>query len=163
MGEALSQLLRAVRLERDAFVWMDFNDRATGDALIFVAVTRLLIMLGLGGSLFGLTTSLSGFEVLIASILNALVFWLAYSGISYAITKFLSLRQLGIDGEDMRIVVLRDEAIGIPHAVLVVFVDGEAWLLDNRLRDVVRADRMNSYRPIYSIDGEHWILYKDRS
>ncbi|NND03705.1 MAG: hypothetical protein HKN91_13060, partial [Acidimicrobiia bacterium] len=59
------------------------------DSLIFVAVTRLLILLGSGWSILGLTTRLGGLEILINSVLNALIFWLAYSGITFAITKFL--------------------------------------------------------------------------
>ncbi len=55
MAEALKALLKAMRLDRDAFVWMDFNDRATGDALVLVVVTRFLILLGLGWSLLGVT------------------------------------------------------------------------------------------------------------
>ena len=37
MGVVFSRLLQTVKLQRDAFVWMDFNDRATGDAAILGA------------------------------------------------------------------------------------------------------------------------------
>ncbi len=126
MGEPLKRLLQAVRLERDAFVWMDFNDRATGDAMIFVAVTRLLILLGLGWSLFGLATSLSGFEILIASTLNALIFWLAYSGIAFAITKFL------LGGSGNFAVFLRITGFAYPTLLVLIFTaqlgDLPSWL-----------------------------------
>ena len=46
MGEVLHRLLQAIRFDRDAYVWMDFNDRATGDGLILVAVTQLLLIVG---------------------------------------------------------------------------------------------------------------------
>ena len=115
MGEALSRLLQAVRLQRDAFVWMDFNDRATGDALIFVAVTRFLILLGLGWSLFGLTTTLSGVEILVSSMLNAMIFWLAYSGIVFAITKFL------LGGSGNFAVFLRITGFAYPTLLLLIF------------------------------------------
>lgn len=115
MGEALSRLLQAVRLERDAFVWMDFNDRATADALIFVVVTRLLILLGLGWSFFGLATSLGGIEILISSLLNALIFWLAYSGITFAITKFL------LGGGGTFAVFLRITGFAYPTLLVLVF------------------------------------------
>lgn len=115
MKEALTRLVQAVRLERDAFVWMDFNDRATADALIFVAVTRLLILVGLGWSFFGLTTSLSGIEVLVSSILNALIFWLAYSGIAYAITKFL------LNGSGNFAMFLRITGFAYPTLLVLIF------------------------------------------
>ncbi len=86
MREPLMRLLGAIRFDRDAFVWMDFNDRATGDGLVLVVVTQVLLMLGGGNSLLGLVGSLGA---VIAGLLQALVFWLAYSGIAYAVAKFL--------------------------------------------------------------------------
>ena len=76
MAEAFNRLLQAVRLQRDAFVWMDFNDRATGDALIFIGVTRVLLLLGFGGSILGVATSLGVFETFFRSLLNAVIFWM---------------------------------------------------------------------------------------
>ena len=45
----------------------------------------------------------------------------------FAIAKFLSLRALGWDNDQLRIVVLDDLARGTPHAVLVAYHGGEAW------------------------------------
>jgi hypothetical protein len=115
MGESLKQLMRAMRFERDAFVWMDFNDRATGDALIFVAVTRFLILLGLGWSLFGIVSSLSALEVLFSSLFNALVFWLAYAGLAWAIAKFF------FQGEGNYATTLRIVGFAYPTLLLVLF------------------------------------------
>lgn len=71
-GAIFRRLLQTVRLERDAFVWMDFEDRASGDAALLVVITRVLIQLGIGspGGLFGY----------VAAILDALIFWLIVSG-----------------------------------------------------------------------------------
>ena len=86
MGEVLQRLVQTLRFERDAFVWMDFNDRATGDALILVVVTQVLILLGGGASLFGLVGSL---PTVLRVMLEALIFWLVFSGITYAAAKYL--------------------------------------------------------------------------
>src|SRR2546428_209524 len=51
----------------------------------------------------------------------------------YAIAKFMMLRALGVPNENLRLVVLRDTALGLEHAVAVVSVDGEALMLDNRI------------------------------
>jgi hypothetical protein len=110
----MKRLLQAVRFERGAFVWMDLEDRATGDALILVLVTRLVIMAGLGGSLLGLATSLSGIEVLIASLINAAVFWLAYSGLVFAITKYL------LQGDGAFATILRITGFAYPTLILVI-------------------------------------------
>ncbi|KAA3635637.1 MAG: hypothetical protein DWP92_10710, partial [Armatimonadetes bacterium] len=50
MGVVFHRLLQTVKLERDAFVWLDFNDRATGDGAILVAITQVLLALGTGVS-----------------------------------------------------------------------------------------------------------------
>ena len=86
MGVVLNRLLQTIRFDRDAFVWMEFNDRATGDALIIVAVTELLFLVAGGTPLFGLVTS---FTAVMSSLLSTIMFWLIYSGLVYAIVKFL--------------------------------------------------------------------------
>ncbi len=53
MAETLRRMVETFGLKREAFVWMDLNDRATGDALILVVVTRLLILVGFGSRLLG--------------------------------------------------------------------------------------------------------------
>jgi len=113
--EAFRRLLQAVRLERDAFVWMDFNDRATADGLIFVAVTRVLLLLGSGWSILGLTTNVTGLEILVTGILNALIFWLAYSGITFAISRFL------LDGDGQYAIYLRIAGFAYPTLLLIIF------------------------------------------
>jgi predicted transglutaminase-like cysteine proteinase len=74
----------------------------------------------------------------------------------FAIAKFMSLRALGVPNRDMRIVVLQDLERDLPHAVLVVYAEGTAYVLDNQFKDVVPADQIQHYRPIYSINEEGW-------
>ncbi len=78
----------------------------------------------------------------------------------YAIAKFMSLKALGFTNDDMRIVVLQDLNLGIAHAVLVVYLDGRALVLDNQIEEVVSADTVRHYRPIYSINERHWWLHR---
>lgn len=115
MGEALNRLLQAVRLDREAFVWMDFNDRATADGLVFVAVTRVLILLGSGWRILGLTTTISGLEVLVTAVLNSLIFWLGFSAIVFAVTKFL------LGGSGQYAVYLRIAGFAYPTLLLTIF------------------------------------------
>lgn len=49
----------------------------------------------------------------------------------YAITKFYALVELGVDPGNMRIVVLMDTIQNIGHAVLLLYADGTAYVLDN--------------------------------
>ncbi|MFQ5784811.1 MAG: transglutaminase-like cysteine peptidase [Alphaproteobacteria bacterium] len=78
----------------------------------------------------------------------------------YAIAKFMTLRALGWPNRDMRIVVLQDLNLRIPHAILVVYRDGVAWVLDNQIEQVVTADRIRHYRPLYSVNEDSWWLHR---
>ena len=78
----------------------------------------------------------------------------------YAIAKYYSLRALGFASEQMRVVVLNDLNLRVAHAVLIVYLDGVAWLLDNQVRDVVRADVVHHYRAIYSVNETTWWLHR---
>jgi len=78
----------------------------------------------------------------------------------YAIAKYLSLRDLGFEGDDLRIVVLEDLNLGIAHAVLAVYLGDDVLILDNQIDTVVSADVIRHYRPIYSVNERHWWLHR---
>lgn len=78
----------------------------------------------------------------------------------YAITKYFSLRSLGFPPESMRILVLQDLNLDTAHAILVVYLGGRALVLDNQVATVVDADSIFHYRPIYSINEQHWWLHR---
>ena len=80
----------------------------------------------------------------------------------YAIAKFLSLRALGVPNEDMRVVVLMDTNLNLAHAVLVVYLGDRAYVLDNQISKVVRAETIRHYRPIYSINETNWWLHRPK-
>ena len=112
MGVVLSRLLQTIKLERDAFVWMDFNDRATGDAAMLVAGTQILISIGLGLSLGQLINPLTLANIL----LGALFFWVVYAGATYAVSRFL------FDGHGAYAIYLRITGFAYPTLLLIVFV-----------------------------------------
>jgi predicted transglutaminase-like cysteine proteinase len=78
----------------------------------------------------------------------------------YAVTKYLLLRAAGVPAEDLRVLVVRDVALGLDHAVTVAYVDGEALMLDNLIRDVVPVASVADYRPYYSINENGWWLHR---
>lgn len=77
----------------------------------------------------------------------------------YAIAKFMMLRALGVPSESLRIIVLRDTALGLDHAVVVAYVNGEALMLDNQMPRVVPVSQARHYRPYYSINETGWWLH----
>jgi predicted transglutaminase-like cysteine proteinase len=77
----------------------------------------------------------------------------------YAITKYLLLRAAGVPAAQLRVLVLRDTELGLDHAVTVVYVDGEAFLLDNQISAVVPVNSVHHYQPYYSINEAGWWLH----
>jgi predicted transglutaminase-like cysteine proteinase len=78
----------------------------------------------------------------------------------YAIAKYYSLLTLGFPADRMRLVVLNDLNLRVAHAVLVVYLDGAAWMLDNQIREVVQTDVVRHYRAIYSLNESAWWLHR---
>jgi len=79
----------------------------------------------------------------------------------YAIIKYLSLRKLGWAASDLRVVVLKHEVRNELHAVLVAYVDGTAYVLDNLIPDVREHAAIRFYRPIFSINEAAWHYHRD--
>jgi len=78
----------------------------------------------------------------------------------YAIAKYVTLRQLGFSSDEMRIVVLDDTNLRVPHAILAI-ADGDRLLvLDNQIPEVVDSKRILHYKAIYSINENRWWLHK---
>ncbi|MDY0871639.1 transglutaminase-like cysteine peptidase [Dongia rigui] len=80
----------------------------------------------------------------------------------YAIAKFMALKAAGVPSSEMRIVAVRNMALGGEgHAVLVVYDGGTAYLLDNQIKDVVPADLVTAYQPVYSINDQAWWRHRN--
>jgi predicted transglutaminase-like cysteine proteinase len=77
----------------------------------------------------------------------------------YAIAKFMLLRAAGVPNDLLRIVVLRDTRLSVDHAVVVVYVDGQALMLDNQIPEVAPVAGIHHYRPYYSINETGWWLH----
>lgn len=78
----------------------------------------------------------------------------------YAIAKYMSLRALGVPDSRMRIAVVKDTLKNIPHAILVVYTDDGAMILDNQAKRVKDARKVSRYKPIFSINKSGWWRHK---
>lgn len=79
----------------------------------------------------------------------------------YAIIKYLSLRMLGWDDEDLRVVAVKDLNLKVGHAILVVYMTAKSGervplVLDNQIPDVVKASSIRHYQPVFSINQKFW-------
>ena len=77
----------------------------------------------------------------------------------YAITKLFSLRWLGFSPAELRIVVLQDTNLRVPHAVLAVADHNDIMILDNQIEEVVSHLSIVHYSPVYSINEQHWWIH----
>jgi len=78
----------------------------------------------------------------------------------FAIAKYLALRAIGMPASDMCIVVVHDQARYVMHAVLAVYVEDRALILDNLRDEIVSAELIRNYEPIYSINEQGWWLHR---
>lgn len=77
----------------------------------------------------------------------------------YAIIKYFSLRQLGYPPETMRIVVVQDANLRIPHAVLALYTRENILILDNQIREVIPHNSIAHYIPVFSLNERNWWMH----
>ena len=78
----------------------------------------------------------------------------------YAIAKYTALRMLGVPEERLRIAIVKDMQKDIPHAILIVYTENNtAMVLDNQIKDATYANRIDHYKPIFSINQHAWWLH----
>ena len=81
----------------------------------------------------------------------------------YSIIKYFTLKELGVAPESMRIVVVRDTIRNFAHAVLAVYVNGDAFILDNLSNSVLSHTKLRQYSPQYSVnESGRWAHMKGR-
>lgn len=78
----------------------------------------------------------------------------------YAIVKFMSLRALGFENDELRLVAVMDLNLNIGHVVTLVDQGGRTLLLDNQIKSVIPADSVRHYKPVFSAHENAWWLYK---
>ncbi len=79
----------------------------------------------------------------------------------YAITKYMTLRDLGFSTKQLRVVAVKDLNLKIGHAILIVFLGGgKTYLLDNQIKKVVETKKVRHYKAIYSINEDAWWRHK---
>jgi predicted transglutaminase-like cysteine proteinase len=70
----------------------------------------------------------------------------------YAIAKYVALREAGTPPEDLRFVLVRDNAVRLDHAVLAVRHDGRWLVLDNRHAVLMEQGDTRHFTPLFALD-----------
>ncbi len=77
----------------------------------------------------------------------------------YAIIKMLSMKWLGYDINSMRVVVVQDTNLRIPHAVMAIENNNDILILDNQIEEVISHADIFHYVPVYSVNETNWWMY----
>ncbi|MEM6811413.1 MAG: transglutaminase-like cysteine peptidase [Pseudomonadota bacterium] len=77
----------------------------------------------------------------------------------FAIAKYTALRALGVPDSRLRIAIVQDQKKNIPHAVLIVYTDQGAMILDNQIKTAKKSTQIKHYKPIFSINQSAWWLH----
>jgi predicted transglutaminase-like cysteine proteinase len=77
----------------------------------------------------------------------------------YAIVKYVALRELGIQPDDLRLVIVQDDKQQVGHAIVAVRYEQRWLILDNRTMAILDAADIRHYRPLFTLDqrGTHTI------
>jgi len=80
----------------------------------------------------------------------------------YAFTKMISLKILGFNMQRVRLVVLQDINLRIPHAVLAVDMKNDTFIMDNQVDEVVSHQYILHYVPVYAVNEKKWWMFLPR-
>ena len=72
----------------------------------------------------------------------------------YAIAKYVALEDAGVADEDLRLVIVRDLALGQDHAVVAARLDQKWIVLDNRRLALVEDVEMPRVVPLFVLDRD---------
>lgn len=77
----------------------------------------------------------------------------------YAIIKMLSLKWLGYDVDSMRVVIVQDTNLRVPHAVMAIEANNDILILDNQIEEVISHADIFHYVPVYSVNEHSWWMH----
>jgi len=80
----------------------------------------------------------------------------------YAIAKYFALKASGVPESDMRFVVVRDIQRSLDHAILIVAVNGQDYVLDNQDTRLETLADVHRYRAYYALNNTGWWAYSVR-
>jgi len=78
----------------------------------------------------------------------------------YSIAKYLSLKELGIPAERLRITYVKAKSVGESHMVLAYYPrpDADPLILDNLVKEIKPASQRPDLEPVYSFnDDDIWL------
>ena len=79
----------------------------------------------------------------------------------YSIVKYFTLKELCIDINLMKILILQNITNKLGHAVLTVNLDNTIWVLDNLKNNINKIEEYQNYEPKYSVNElNKWVYIR---
>jgi predicted transglutaminase-like cysteine proteinase len=72
----------------------------------------------------------------------------------YAIAKYAALREAGVPERDLRVLLVKDQAVRLDHAVLAVREDGHWVILDNRWSRLAEDNELRQFVPLFALNED---------
>ena len=72
----------------------------------------------------------------------------------FAISKYYALRELGVPADRLRVAAVKDTIRNLGHAVLIVYMNDDAYVLDNLTNLVLSHKKLTHYAPQYTVNEE---------
>jgi predicted transglutaminase-like cysteine proteinase len=72
----------------------------------------------------------------------------------YVLAKYAALHQAGVPDENLRMVLVRDNAVRADHAVLAVRHDGRWLVLDNRWNKLFEDKELKQFKPLFVVERD---------
>lgn len=74
----------------------------------------------------------------------------------YAISKYVTLKRIGFDTKNMRLVIGQDNNSRVEHAILAVKLEAMEYILDNQVDNVLPHTKIRHFTPVYAINEHAW-------
>lgn len=71
----------------------------------------------------------------------------------YAILKYVALRAVGVEADNLRLVIVLDDKRRAEHAVVAVRYEQQWLILDNLTMAIIAAEDASNYRPLFALDS----------
>ena len=77
----------------------------------------------------------------------------------YAIVKYAALRAVGVQVDDLRIVIVEDDRRRTEHAVTAVHFEQQWLILDNLTMAIITAEDARNYRSLFVLNSPHAVAF----
>jgi hypothetical protein len=77
----------------------------------------------------------------------------------YAIAKYVALRHAGVPESNLRVLLVKDQAVHLDHAVLAARDEGHWVILDNRWSRLADDNELRQFLPLFALNHSGVMLF----